>query len=309
MMIGTATPIRQASLADGSLLGLLALVWGSSFVFIKIAIQDLPPMTLALTRMAIAASILLLIALARGQAWPRGGAVWVQLLFLGMIGNSLPFFLIGWGEKSTPSNLAAILMATVPIFVAMLAHFLTRDERITSGKAVGITLGFVGVVVLIGGDALKGLGQSVLGQLAILAATLSYSLYGVAARRLPSLGSEMAVGAILACGVLAMAPLWLFLDRPWDLAPRWPSLGAVLWLGVLSTALGNLLFFLLMRRTGASFASLNNYLVPPLGLAWGFVLLGEAPGWNALLAMILILAGLACVRFLKISLRRSGPGP
>ena len=120
-----ASSIRAASLGDGLLLCLLALVWGSSFVFIKIAIHDVPPLTLAISRMAIACAILLAIAMARGQAWPRGGALWARLVFLGVIGNSLPFFLISWGEQSTPSNLAAILMATVPIFVVVLAHFAT----------------------------------------------------------------------------------------------------------------------------------------------------------------------------------------
>jgi len=221
-----------------------------------------------------------------------------------VVGNSLPFFLISWGEQSTPSNLAAILMATVPIFVIVLAHFMTKDEKLSAGKVIGVVLGFVGVVVLTGVDALRGLGQSVLGQLAIICATMSYSIYGVTARKLPAMGSEMAVGTILACGVVAMAPVWIVVDRPWTLAPDALSLGAVLWLGVLSTALGNLLFFTLMRRTGTSFASLNNYLVPPLGLIWGFVLLGEKPGWNAVLAMVLILGGLACVRFLSLTPRR-----
>ena len=303
-MAQNPAPIRAASFTDGLVLFLLALVWGSSFVFIKIAISDVPPMTLAISRMSIACVILLSIAIARRQVWPRGARLWARLLVLGVLGNSVPFFLISWGEQSTPSNLAAILMATVPIFVTVLAHFATRDEKMTPGKVIGITLGFVGVVVLIGIDALKGFGASVVGQLAILAATMSYATYGVAARRLPAMGSEMAVGTILACGVVAMTPVWIVIDRPWTLSPGWEALGAVAWLGVLSTALGNLLFFLLMRRTGASFASLNNYLVPPLGLVWGFALLGERPGWNALAALVLIFGGLACVRFLVISPRR-----
>jgi drug/metabolite transporter (DMT)-like permease len=306
-MSATIEPIRPASPGDAALLVALALIWGSSFVFIKIAIADLPSLTVALARMSIACLIVLPVALARGQSWPRGRSTWGRLLFLGVFGNSLPFFLIGWGEQSTPSNLAAILMATIPIMVSVLAHFMTDDEKLSAGKAIGIGLGFLGVVILIGVDALRGLGQSVIGQLSILSATLCYALYGVNARKLPPLGSEMAVGVILGLGVLAVAPFWIVIDQPWTLAPGWRSMAGVLWLGVLSTALGNILSFTLLRRTGASFAAFNNYLVPLAGLVWGYALLGETPGWSALLALILILAGLGCARFLRIKSRRWAP--
>jgi drug/metabolite transporter (DMT)-like permease len=297
--------IRNPRPEDFALLVLLALTWGSSFYFIKQAMDSgtLPPMSLAVGRIAIGAVMLLVIARVKGQAMPRGLGMWGRMVFLGVIGNSLPFFLIAWGEQFTPSNLAAILMATIPSFVIVLAHFFTHDEPLTLGKGVGCLLGFAGVVTLIGVDALHGLGSMVIGQTAILAGALSYSLYGIHARRLPKLGSEMLVGTILFAGLIPLIPVWLAVDQPWHLAPDGRAWFSIAWLGLLSTGGGNLLFFLLLRRVGAGFGSFNNYLVPLMGLGWGYFLADERPSWNALAALLMILTGLACARWLKPSLK------
>nr|WP_298685568.1 DMT family transporter [uncultured Dongia sp.] len=303
--------LRHPGLIEFALLLLLALVWGSSFLFIKIAVSNgIPPLTLATARIAIGAAVLLGLARWRGQSWPswsqagdrpddikQGGArLWLRLTFLGIIGNSLPFFLIGWGEQFTTSQLAAILMATIPLLVLILAHVMTHDEKLTAPKVIGVICGFAGVVVLVGVDALKGLGAQVIGQIAIILGCLSYSLYGVNARRLPQMGAEMTVGIILGLGLLSILPIWLIIDRPWTLDPTGSALFAAFWLGLLSTAFGNWLFFTLMRRSGASFASNNNFLVPVMGLGWGFFGYGEVPGVNAVVALALILAGLALPR-------------
>lgn len=291
--------IRHPGLQDFALLFLLALTWGSSFLFIKQAVDTLPPLSLAVGRITIGATLLLIIARTKGQKAPRGLPLWGRMMFLGIIGNSLPFFLIAWGEQYTPSNLAAILMATIPSFVIVLAHFFTHDEPLTLGKVLGCLLGFAGVVVIVGVDALKGLGDVVIGQIVILSGAFSYSLYGIHARRLPQLGSEMLVGTILLAGLIPLIPVWLAVDRPWTLAPDGKAWFSVAWLGLLSTGGGNLLFFLLLRRVGAGFGSFNNYLVPLMGVGWGYFLLGEKPSWNALVALVLILSGLACARWLK----------
>lgn len=303
-MAQPVSSLRPPGTADFALLLLLALTWGSSFLFIKQAVDTLPPLSLAVGRIAIGAAMLLAIASAKQQALPRGAGLWGRMVFLGIIGNSLPFFLIAWGEQYTPSNLAAILMATIPSFVIVLAHFFTHDEPLTLGKALGCLCGFAGVIALIGVDALKGLGDVVIGQTAILAGALSYSLYGINAKRLPPLGSEMLVGTILLAALVPLIPVWLIVDRPWTLAPDGKAWFSVAWLGLLSTGGGNLLFFLLLRRVGAGFGSFNNYLVPLMGVGWGFFLLGEKPSWNALVALVLILTGLALARWLKP--RRAG---
>lgn len=298
-MTQPTSTLRPPGAADFGLLLILALTWGSSFLFIKQAVDTMPPMSLAVGRIGIGAALLLAIAFAKGQELPRGWGLWGRMVFLGVIGNSLPFFLIGWGEQYTPSNLAAILMATIPSFVIVLAHFFTHDEPMTLGKGLGCILGFAGVIALIGVDALRGLGDVVIGQIAILAGAFSYSLYGINAKRLPPLGSEMLVGMILVAGLIPLLPIWLVHDQPWRLAPDGKAWFSVAWLGLLSTGAGNLLFFLLLRRVGAGFGSFNNYLVPLMGVGWGFFLLGEKPSWNALVALVLILTGLACARWLR----------
>src|SRR4030095_6552559 len=164
--------LRPPGAADFALLLILALTWGSSFLFIKQAVDTLPPLSLAVRRLAIGAGMLLAIARAKGQRMPRDLGLWGRMVFLGIIGNALPFFLIAWGEQFTPSNLAAILMATIPRFVIVLAHFFPHDEPLTLGKALGCLCGFAGVVALIGVDALKGLGDVVIGQIANLAGAL-----------------------------------------------------------------------------------------------------------------------------------------
>jgi drug/metabolite transporter (DMT)-like permease len=289
--------IRAPGSAEFILLALLGLVWGSSFLFIKIAVEHgVPPLTLATLRIGLGAIVLVGLARWRGQAWPRGVGLWLRLALLGVIGNSLPFFLIGWGEQFTTSQLAAILMATIPLLVVVIAHLATHDEKLSLPKIAGVLFGFAGVIVLVGVDALQGLGAQVIGQLAILCACLSYSFNGVLARRLPQIGAEMTVGIILVLGFVTMAPVWLIVDQPWQLTPDGKAVFAVIWLGILSTAFGNLLFFTIMRRVGASFASTNNFLVPIMGLGWGFFGYGEVPGINALVALVLILIGLALPR-------------
>jgi drug/metabolite transporter (DMT)-like permease len=298
-MTQPTSTLRPPGAADFGLLLVLALTWGSSFWFIKWAVPTVPPLSLAVGRIAIGAALLLIIARAKGQELPRDLGLWGRMVFLGIIGNSLPFFLIAWGEQYTPSNLAAILMATIPSFVIVLAHFYTHDEPMTLGKGLGALLGFAGVLALIGVDALKGLGDVVIGQIAILAGAFSYSLYGINAKRLPPLGSEMLVGTILLAGLVPILPIWLIIDQPWTLAPDAKGWFSVAWLGLLSTGAGNLLFFLLLRRVGAGFGSFNNYLVPLMGLGWGYVLGRETASWNALVALVLILTGLALARWLK----------
>ena len=294
--------IRHPTLADYLHLAGLSLLWGSSFLAIKLALDHgVPPLTVATVRVGLGAGLLLAIARLRRQSWPRlrGGAdlrLWGRLLFLGVVGNSLPFFLISAGEQTTTSQLAGILMAIIPMLVVILAHFFTHDERLTFLKIAGVALGFAGVVVLVGVDYLKGLGAQVLGQGLIIGGCISYSVYGVTARHLPRLAPDLLIGVILFAGFVPALPFWLAMDRPWAIDWQWQGVAAVCWLGLVATGCGNLFYFMLLRRTGAGFASNNNYLVPPLALVWGYLILGEQPHLNALAALVLILVGLAVQR-------------
>lgn len=263
-------------------------------MFIKLGVQTLPPLTLACGRMALAALLLLAFAAARGHGWPRAAGVWRGFLVVGLLGNALPFYLIHWGELSIDSGLAAILMGVMPLATAGLAHFLTA-EPLRGGRLAGVLLGFTGLLVLVGGDALAGLGTQVLAQGAVLVGALCYALTTVFVRRsVRAPGAVMAAGA-LSVGTLLLAPLAAVLEQPWHLAPSAVSLAAMGVLGVFSTGFAALLYFHLLRHLGATYFAQVNYWIPLLGVGWGWALLGEQPPLRALAALALILAGVVLV--------------
>src|SRR5690606_11972531 len=228
-------------------------------------------------RIVVGAAVLGVIAALRGTGLPRDRRSWVMLTAMGVLGTVLPFFLISWGETRIDSGLAAILMSFVPLATIVLAHLLQPDEKLTIGKVTGVALGAVGVVVLVGPSALAGLGRELAAQLAVLAAAFCYAGNTIVARRLVGIPAEMvSIGMLLTAGIIAV-PAALVVERPWELEPSALSILAVVLLGVISTALGYVLLFAVVQRAGAGFSSFNNFLVPPVGVAWGVLLLGEAP--------------------------------
>jgi drug/metabolite transporter (DMT)-like permease len=294
----TVRPIPlAASRHDYLLLLLLSAMWGGSFLLIKIAVSSLPPLWVAALRIAVGGLALLLVLRLRGLGLPRGRRVWARLAFIGILGNLAPFTLIGWGELQVATGLAAILMAMVPLMVMVIAHFRVPDEPLTPGKIAGIALGIAGVVVLIGPAALSGMGSHVAAELAILAATACYAASALAGRGLPPLTADAASAAML----LIAAPVGLIaaavVDPPGSFAPQLQSLLAVGLLGLACTGLGYVLFFRILTGAGAGFASMNNFLVPPFGVLYGGLVLGERLPPSALAAMALILAGLLALRW------------
>jgi drug/metabolite transporter (DMT)-like permease len=292
----TGSRINRPGLRDYLLLVALGAVWGSSFMLIKLALATIPPLTVATGRVAIGALALIAVVAVQREPWPTTGRSWLLLGTMGVLGNVIPFSLINWGETRIDSGLAAILMSTVPLATIVLAPAFVRDEPITMGKIAGVILGMLGVVVLIGPGALTGSHGELLGQIAVTAAAVSYALNGLVARQLPQMPVAVMSAGALVCATIAGLPLTLAVDQPWQLAPSSLSLAALVGLGVINTAGGYLLLFWLTRRTGAGFASFNNFLVPLFGLAWGILLLSERPSPAALLGLMLIFAGLAAVR-------------
>lgn len=280
-----------ASRADKILLFILSAIWGGSFLLIRIAVGSLPPLWVAAGRISLGSAALLAVLVLAGGRLPRGARVWARLAFMGVFGNLAPFALISWGEQDVASGIAAILMAMVPLMVVLVAHFRVPDEPLTGAKLLGVTLGIAGTLVLIGPSVFEGFGSHVAGELAIVAATVCYAAATVAARGLPPLGSASVSAGIL----LVAAPLGIAVasiaNSPHSLAPTIPALAAVAVLGLLCTGLGYLLFFRIISRAGAGFASMNNYLVPPFGVIYGWIGLGERLSALALIAMLLILAG------------------
>jgi drug/metabolite transporter (DMT)-like permease len=211
------------------LLILLSVIWGGSFFFNKIALTELPTFTVVLGRIGLGGILLLIFVYATGHAMPRDLKTWRTFAVMGLMNNFLPFSLIVWGQTHIASGLASILNSTTPFFTVILAHLLTQDERITPNKILGVLLGLVGVSVMIGLGALKGLGNNIAGQVAVLGAALCYAMSGIYGRRLKKLPPITAAAGQVVSGAILLLPLALYVDRPWNLhVPGLTTFGAVL---------------------------------------------------------------------------------
>jgi drug/metabolite transporter (DMT)-like permease len=296
------------SAVDWVMLVTLSVLWGGSFFFAKIAVGELPPLTVALGRVAIAAALLIVLARATGVALPHR---WGPFIVMGLLNNALPFSLIFWGQIHIASGLAAILNATTPLFTVLVAHFATADEKLTPARLAGVAAGFAGVVVMLGPDLLRELGAAVAAQLACLGAAISYAFAGIYGRRFrgePAL--RVAAGQLVASSAM-LAPLVIVLDRPWQLAPPGANaLAALVALATLSTALGYLLYFRILARAGATNVLLVTFLVPVSAILLGAAVLGERLQPQHFAGMALIGMGLAAIdgRVARWRARRRVPG-
>ena len=285
----------RLSAQDWALLLALSLLWGASYFFSKIAVGSLPPLTVVGTRVVLAAATLLVVCRIAGVALPVER--WRDFLGMGAINNVLPFALIFWAQTEIASGLASILNATTPLITAVLAHVLTRDEKLTAAKLAGVGLGIAGVAVLVGIEALQGLGGSLLPLVACLGAATSYAFAGIFARRrlkgVPPLAA--AAGQLGASSLMAL-PLVLLVDRPWTL-PLLDSatIAALLGLALLSTALGYAIYFRILARAGATNILLVTLLIPPSAILLGALFLAERLEVHQLLGFAVIALGLAAI--------------
>ena len=290
---------------------ILSLLWGGSFFFVEIALEALPPLTIVALRVSIAAGALHLVLLASGRSMPGGFGLWAAFFGMGLINNAVPFTLIAWGQVHIGSGLAAILNATMPIFVVLVAQVATDDEKVNRARFAGIALGFAGVAVMIGPAALANIGSNVVAQLAVLGAALSYSCGVVFGRRFARLGINpmaTATGQVTAAAII-LAPLALAVDQPWHLAvPELEVWGAIGGLGVLSTGLAYIIYFRILAVAGATNLSLVTFIVPASAILLGTIVLGEHLHITHIAGIVLIAAGLIAIdgRLLKRRSARSG---
>lgn len=281
---------------DYGLLLTLAAIWGSSFLFIKLAVETIPAATTTALRLGIAALFLLAVAWRAGQSMPRGRRIWGLILLAALFGNALPFTLISWGEEVIDSGLAAILIAVMPLSTILLAHFFTSDEKLNTSKTIGVVLGFAGIIILIGPEKLTRLGDDTLRQLAVAGAAFCYGINAIVTKSLLGLPRRSLAAAVMVASAIMLVPVSLLLDRPWQLEPTAMSLISVVALGLAHTAVGTLMLFAIIGRQGASFFSQINFLVPVCGVFWGVALLAERLPPGAYWALALILAGIAVAR-------------
>lgn len=282
---------------DWLMLVALSVLWGGSFFFVAVAVQEIPPLTLVLLRTGLAAGVLLLVLRLTGIALPQQREVWLAFTIMGLLNNVAPFTLIAWGQSQIPSGLAAILNATTPISTALVAHVFTQDEKLTANRIIGVLLGLAGVVAMLGPDLLSGLGTDILPQAAVLLATMSYACAGVYGRRFRQLGIPPLATAAgqLASASLILLPMALLLDRPWTLPlPALPVVGAVLGLVLLSTALAYVLFFRVLASAGSN-VNLVTLLVPVSAILLGVLVLDESLSTRHMIGIAAVALGLVAI--------------
>ena len=296
---------------EWALLLCLSLLWGGSFFFNGVAVHELPSLTLVWLRVAIAAVALQLVLVLRGQRLPSECRVIAAIAVMGLLNNVLPFTLIVWGQHRVASGLAAILNATTPLFTAVVAHLFTADEKLTQAKMIGVLSGICGVIVMIGPMALMGIGIQALAELACLGAALSYAFAGVFGRQFRRLGVTplaTATGQVTA-SALMLFPITIIVDRPWELAlPDVATWGAVLGIGVLSTAVAYVLYFKILEAAGATNLLLVTFLIPVTAILLGIYVLREQLLLSHLVGMGLIGTGLAVIDGRMLVLANRGLG-
>jgi drug/metabolite transporter (DMT)-like permease len=276
----------------------LSVLWGGSFYFVGVAVDGLPPFTIVVVRVGIAALALNAAVLVLGLRMPSDRRAWGAFLGMGLLNNLIPFSLIAWGQTHIASGLASILNATTPLFTVVVAHVLTPDEKMTAGRLAGVVIGFAGVVLMIGPEALKGLGIDVVAQLAVLGAATSYAFAGVFGRRFRRMGTAPLIAATgqVSASTLMLVPVALAVDRPWTLPmPPAEVWGAVVGLALLSTALAYLLYFRILSTAGATNLLLVTFLIPISAILLGATLLGERLAPLHFAGMALIGLGLAAI--------------
>jgi len=281
---------------DWLLLVVLSGIWGTSFLFNKIAVASLPPATIVAGRLTVAAALLLAVMRAVGRRLPRARAPWIWFLVMAVVGNALPFTLITWGQQTVDSGLAGILMAVMPLTTVLMAHFFVVGERMTTARVAGFLLGFAGIVVLTGQAALRELGGSgsqLVRQLAILFAAVCYAANTIIARRMPPTDTLATSCGVLVCGSAVMLPMALLVEKPWTFSPSVTSVAAVAWLGLTGTGIAMFIYYRIIDSAGPTFISQMNYMIPVVAAAAGVFVMGEHLAWTAFVALAMILAGVA----------------
>ncbi|WP_170973426.1 DMT family transporter [Rhizobium sp. FKY42] len=289
---------QTMSLFDWGLLLSLSILWGGSFFFSKLALAELPPFTVVLARVAIAAIVLFIYLRATRQGIPTSIGAWGAFFGMGLLNNLIPFSLLFWGQTQIASGLASILNATTPIFAIVVAHFLTTDERMTSNKAAGIVLGFMGVALMMASNAFSTQALPFLALFACLAAALSYGFAGVFGRRFRRMGIAPATSAFgqTTATTIMMIPIAILVDTPWNLAiPSGTTITALVGLGLLSTALAYIIFFHILAVGGATNVSLVTLMIPVSAILLGSLVLGETLQANHFAGMALISLGLISI--------------
>ena len=277
--------------ADAVFALICATGFGGSFLFINVAVTEIPPITLTAARSIISFVALWSVLRLMGLRLPPWGPIWWWITALGFASLVLPMVLVSWGQLHIESGLAGIIIGFVPIVTFLLAHVFFHDERFTPMGFTGVLIGFMGVVAIIGPAALFDFGNHLLGQIATFAAAVSIGAANIIGRRISMIGPMVIVTASQLAAVACLVPLSLIVDQPWTLEPSGTALGCLVIIGLFGSALPGFLFYRLLVRVGATRASLVAYVAPIVAVVIGALALDERLPWSALLGLVLILIG------------------
>ena len=290
-----STPQTQNIGVELALLLLLATLWGGSYTFIKLGVATIPPVTLIAGRTLIAGVLLLLIMYWRGVRLPRDAATWRRFLFQACLNSVIPWTLIAWAERSVDAGLATILNSTSPIFTFFLTLAIAHQDAPSLRKLFGVAAGMIGICLIVGVQALDGIGEQLAAQLAIVAATVCYAGAAVFSRGFKGLDPMAPAAGSLLCGAAMLLPISVVVERPWTLTPSGTSLLALLGLAVFSTAIAFVIYFRLIQTLGSVGTTAQAYLRVPIGVALGVLLLGESLSATAWIGLGCVVVGVAAM--------------
>jgi drug/metabolite transporter (DMT)-like permease len=290
-----ANRTHQNTTLEFALLLLLATLWGASYTFIKLGVATIPPTTLIAARTLIAGLLLLVVIRARGLRLPRDIATWRRFLLQAFLNSVIPWTLIAWGERSLDAGLATILNSTSPMFTFFLTLAITRHETLSVRKLFGVLIGMAGICLIVGVQALSGLGAQLGAEIAVVVATICYAGAAIFSRGFKDLDPIAPAAGSLLSGAAVLIPVSLVLDRPWTLAPSMSSILALMGLAIFSTAFAFVIYFRLIQTLGSVSTTTQSYLRVPIGVAFGVLFLGESLTETAWIGLGCVFIGVAAM--------------
>jgi drug/metabolite transporter (DMT)-like permease len=290
-----ANRTHQNTTLEFALLLLLATLWGASYTFIKLGVATIPPTTLIAARTLIAGLLLLVVMRARGLRLPRDIATWRRFLLQAFLNSVIPWTLIAWGERSLDAGLATILNSTSPMFTFFLTLAITRHETLSVRKLFGVLIGMAGICLIVGVQALSGLGAQLAAEIAVVVATICYAGAAIFSRGFKNLDPMAPAAGSLLSGAAVLIPVSLVLDRPWTLAPSMSSILALMGLAIFSTAFAFVIYFRLIQTLGSVSTTTQSYLRVPIGVAFGVLFLGESLTETAWIGLGCVFIGVAAM--------------
>ncbi|MEX3948637.1 DMT family transporter [Paraburkholderia sp. EG287B] len=300
-----ATTASKSTGLELLLLLALSTLWGASYTFIRVGVATIPPLTLIAARTSIAGALLLLWMLWQRTPIPRDPAVWHRFAVQALLNSVIPFTLIAWAERSVEAGLATILNSTSPVMAFLGTWLITRHEQVTARKLFGVAAGLAGICLVVGVSAFEGLGQQIVAQLAIVAATVCYAGAAIYGRSFKGLSPVAPAAGSLVVGAVLLVPVSLAVDRPWTLHPSPQSITALIALAVFSTAIAFVIYFRLVQTLGSVGTTAQAYLRVPIGVAIGMAWLGESLSTSAWLGLGCVVAGVVAMTLPSASQRRA----